>query len=319
MPSTIQSSEPAGGEVATADRSNPSRRSLLKLAGGAAIAGVGLYAAACSSSTAGENAQAASGESLLDKWTRTKTARLGVDLTFPPIQYKDANGKPAGYVMDLTQAMMADLGVTPEYVEIPFGQLFAGLIAGKFDMFGIAATILPSRALKSLFADFPLYYETAVVLKKPGSTLTSYDQLDSASIKIATLQGSSGDAIARILFPKAQFSPFAALADATNEVAVGRADAIISSEFAVASQLQAHPTLGIIHGDALYVDANAYLMPAGDYKLHSWVTNWVRYTATHQTLAGLWEKYVGSAVRGPYHLQTSAVGPSGGPMTLPAL
>src|ERR1041384_569308 len=91
--------------------------------------------------------------------------------------------------MGLTEAMMADLGVTPEYVEIPFGQLFAGLVAGKFDMMGISATILPSRALKGLFSSFPVFYESIVVMLKPGSTVTASSQLDGK--KIAILQGSS--------------------------------------------------------------------------------------------------------------------------------
>src|SRR5690242_12605130 len=169
----------------------PSRRSLLKLGGSAAL-GLGAYAmAACSTSSPGTTGQAANENSVLDKWLSTKTAKLGVDLTFPPIQFKDSAGKPTGYQMELTEAMMADLGVTPEYVEIPFGQLFAGLVAGKFDMMGISATILPSRALKGLFASFPVFYESIVVLLKAGSTITDQSQLNKSGVKIAILQGSS--------------------------------------------------------------------------------------------------------------------------------
>ena len=104
---------------------------MLKL-GGSAILGAGAFAlAACetANSSPGTTAGAAGTDnSVLDKWLSTKTAKLGVDLTFPPIQFKDSSGNPTGYQMELTQAMMADLGVTPTYVEIPFGQLFAGLI-----------------------------------------------------------------------------------------------------------------------------------------------------------------------------------------------
>src|SRR5712691_869380 len=95
----------------------PSRRSLLKLGGSAAL-GLGAYAlAACDSSNSspGTTAGAAGETSVLDQWLSTKTAKLGVDLTFPPIQFKDSAGKPTGYQMELTQAMMADLGVTPTY------------------------------------------------------------------------------------------------------------------------------------------------------------------------------------------------------------
>jgi polar amino acid transport system substrate-binding protein len=291
----------------------PTRRSLLKL-GGSAILGAGAFAiAACETSNSSPGTTAGAAEaSVLDKWLSSKTAKLGVDLTFPPIQFKDSAGKPTGYQMELTEAMMADLGVTPQYVEIPFGQLFAGLVAGKFDMMGISATILPSRALKGLFSSFPVFYESIVVLLKPGSKITSQDQLNKAGVKIAILQGSSQEFSSKALFPNASFSPFAALADSVNEVASGRSDAVVLSEFDVDDSKKAHPDLQILAGPPLWVDANTYLMPLGDYKLQAWVNNWLRYNATHQRLVAGWTKWLGPGLQ-KYHLTTYGVGPGAEP------
>ena len=296
----------------TSPSDHPSRRSLLKLGGAAALgAGAWAFAACQQTSSPGTNATASSENSVLDKWLSTKTAKLGVDLTFPPIQFKDSAGKPTGYQMELTEAMMADLGVTPQYVEIPFGQLFAGLVAGKFDMMGISATILPSRALKGLFSSFPVFYESIVVLLKPGSTITSSGQLDGK--KIAVLQGSSQEFSSKLIFPNAQFSPFAGLADAVNEVASGRADATVLSEFDVDDSIKAHPNLQLLSGPPLWVDANTYLMPTGDYKLQAWVNNWLRYNATHQRLVSSWKKWLGPGLQ-KYHLTTFGVGPGTEPV-----
>jgi polar amino acid transport system substrate-binding protein len=290
----------------------PSRRSLLKLGGSAAL-GLSAYAmAACQTSSPGTVGQADTGTSVLDKWLSTKTAKLGVDLTFPPIQFKDSSGNPTGYQMELTIAMMQDLGVTPQWVEIPFGQLFAGLVAGKFDMMGISATILPSRALKGLFSSFPVFYESIVVLLKPGSSITSSDQLNKSGTKISVLQGSSQEFSSHALFPNASFSPFAALADSVNEVSSGRADAVVLSEFDVDSSKQAHPDLVVLAGPPLWVDANTYLMPLGDYKLQAWVNNWLRYNATHQRLVAGWTKWLGPGLQ-KYHLTTYGVGPGAEP------
>lgn len=296
-----------------ADRSAlPSRRSLLKLGGSAAL-GLGAFAlAACetSNSSPGTTARAAGETSVLDKWLSTKTAKLGVDLTFPPIQFKDSSGNPTGYQMELTIAMMKDLGVTPQWVEIPFGQLFAGLVAGQFDMMGISATILPSRALKGLFSSFPVFYESIVVLLKPGSNVTASSQL--ANGKIAVLQGSSQEFSTKLIYPNATFSPFAQLADAVNEVATGRADATVLSEFDVDDSLKAHPDLKLLSGPPLWVDANTYLMPLGDYKLQAWVNNWLRYNATHQRLVSSWKKWLGPGLK-KYNLTTYGVGPGAEP------
>ena len=292
----------------------PSRRSLLKL-GGAAALGAGAWAlAACETTTSspGTTASAAGENSVLDKWISSKTAKLGVDLTFPPIQFKDSSGKPTGYQMELTEAMMADLSVTPQYVEIPFGQLFAGLVANKFDMMGISATILPSRSLKGLFSSFPVFYESIVVLLKPGSAITSSSQLNASGTKIAVLQGSSQEFSSKALFPNATFSAFAGIADAVNEVATGRAEAVVLSEFDVDDSKKAHGDLKILPGPPLWVDANTYLMPLGDYKLQAWVNNWLRYNATHQRLVSSWKKWLGPGLR-KYNLTTYGVGPGAEP------
>ena len=65
------------------------------------------------------------------------------------------------------------------------------------------------------------------------------------------------------------------------------------SEFDVDSSKQAHPDLVVLAGPPLWVDANTYLMPLGDYKLQAWVNNWLRYNATHQRLVAGWTKWLG--------------------------
>jgi polar amino acid transport system substrate-binding protein len=282
------------------------RSNLLK----AALLGVGATALVGGSATAPAFAASrATGDSILDKWTSSKKADLGVDLSFPPLQFIDPKTKkPSGFMVELTNMMMADLGVTPNYVQTPFAQLFAGLAAGKFDMVGIAATILPSRALQGVFAGLPVFYESNVVLVKKSSKAHDLDALSTA--KFAVLQGSSQQASGSVIFPKARFKALASESDAASEVVVGRSDAAIFSEFSAGSILAKNKTLRTLGGPPLFVDANSYFLPAGDEKLYHWVTNWLRYQSTHQTMAGLWKKWVLPASK-KYHLETQVVGTNG--------
>jgi polar amino acid transport system substrate-binding protein len=280
------------------------RGGLLKVAvaGAGAAALMGGAAPAVAARTAGSG-------SVLDKWTSSKKAKLGVDLSFPPLQFIDPKSKkPSGYMVELTNMMMKDLGVTPEYVQTPFAQLFAGLAAGKFDMVGIAATILPSRALQGWFAGMPVFYESNVVLVKKSSNAHSLKALSHA--RFAVLQGSSQQASGAVIFPNAKFKALATESDAATEVSVGRADAAIFSEFSAGSILGKYPKLRTLGGPPLFVDANTYFMPEDDEKLWQWVTNWLRYQSTHQTMAGLWKKWVVPPSR-KYHLETQLVGTNG--------
>jgi polar amino acid transport system substrate-binding protein len=283
-------------------------RAALIRTGGLAVIGAAGAGALAGRASAAPSARAAE-DSVLDRWTKSKKARLGVDLSFPPLQFIDPKTKkPSGYMVQITELMMKELGVTPQYVQTPFAQLFAGLAADKFDMVGIAATILPSRALQGWFAGVPVFYESNVVLVRKSSKAHKLSALRTA--RFAVLQGSSQQASAPVIFPKAKFKAMTTESDAATEVSVGRADAAVFSEFSAGSILANNKNLRPLGGAPLFVDANTYFMPEGDEKLWQWVTNWLRYQSTHQTMAGLWKKWVGPSSR-KYHLKTSVVGTNG--------
>ncbi|MGI9111904.1 MAG: substrate-binding periplasmic protein [Gaiellaceae bacterium] len=322
----VETGTPAAESGSAAARGGTSRRRLLE-AGGVGLLGAGVLgltgcmgddddepnAAAPAGATTAGGSSSSSGDSILDKWTREKTAKLGVDLSFPPLQFKDDSGKPTGYQVEITELMMKELGVTPEYVETPFAQLFPGLSAGKFDMLGIAVTILPSRALRGDFADIPAFYESNVVVVKKDSNASTLEDL--ATSKFAVLQGSSQAASSGALFPKATFNEFASENDAATEVAVGRADAAIFSEFSTSSVLGGNDDLAALPVPPLFVDANSYFMTQGDTKLWLWVSNWARYQASHGTFKSLWEKWVVPNTE-KFDLQTAVVGINGNAETI---
>ena len=158
------------------DQIRSSRRAIL--AGGAAAVGgvvigagdVGAAAptgrGAASAPRSGEDG----GGSLLDRIVSDGSVRVGVDLGFAPLQYRDEEtNEPTGYSIELTKLMMAELGAEIEYVEIPFSELFAAGEAGRFDISGIQATNLPARGLRVAFAGAPAFLEGNYVMLQPES------------------------------------------------------------------------------------------------------------------------------------------------------
>ena len=86
-------------------------RSGLLRAGGIAAIGTAGALALTNGASAARTVRTASSGSILDKWVSSKKARLGVDLTFPPLQFIDPKTKkPSGYIVELTEQMMSDLG-----------------------------------------------------------------------------------------------------------------------------------------------------------------------------------------------------------------
>lgn len=253
-------------------------------------------ATAATSAPSKSSAVTTGDDSILDKVLATGKISFGVDLTFKPLQYKTDAGVPTGYIIDLANKLAASLGATPVWVEIPFGQLFAGQAAGKFDMSGIAATIKPERAQKVLFAGAPAFVESNVVMLKPGYKIRSLSALNSPSVTIAVVLGSSQESAAMILYPKAKLKRLANQA-ALADVSAGRSDAFIVGEFSVADAIKNQPNITVFKGKPVFVDENSFFMPAGDFKMKAYVDTWLRYETSHNNLAGLWDQYVGNDAR----------------------
>jgi polar amino acid transport system substrate-binding protein len=279
-----------------ADRRGFMKGAAIALGAGAVGALAPSSASAAPAVTAEPPVARADGDSLLQKIISSKKIRFGIDLGFPPLQYKTANGTPTGYIVDLSTMLAQSLGATIEWVEVPFANLFAQQAAGRFDMSGLSATIRPDRAQRVLFAGAPSFVESNVVLLKPGAGISRLSQLNSSNVTIAVVVGSSQEAAAKILYPRATLKRLTnqeALAD----VAAGRSDCMIVGEFSVAGAIKANPNVKVLKGDPVFVDENSYFMPLGEYDLKHYVDTWLRYQTSHNELGALWDKYIGTDAR----------------------
>ena len=161
--------------------------------------------------------------------------RVGVDLGFAPLQYRDPDtNEPTGYSIEVTKLMMAELGAEIEYVEIPFSELFAAGEAGRFDISGIQATNLPARGLRVAFAGAPAFLEGNYMMLQPGSEVTSSDELNNGDVTIAVLAGSSQAAAVELNFPEAQIKELQEQPATVEDVVTGRSNAVYIGEFGVA-------------------------------------------------------------------------------------
>lgn len=284
-----------------------SRRRMLSMAGLTAGA-IGLAACTGDSSTdgvatsaagqaaEGDGSNEASGESLMDKIAREGTVKLAVDLGFAPLQFRDPDtNEPTGYSPEVMKLLMAELEAEIEWVEIPFAQLVPAVETGRADMSGIAATHLPSRARSVTFARWPTFIESnmVVVSSEAKSRISSLEDLNNPDVRIAVQVGSSqADQVPRLV-PDATYVELEQ-AQAQQEVSSGRADVLISSEFALLSgsgDLDLE-NVEVLDVPPLFSDINTFFMPQEDYKLHAFVDNFLMFATQRGTLAELWNEWI---------------------------
>lgn len=233
-------------------------------------------------------------EPRIDRVIKNGVLRVGVDLTFPPLQFRDpGTNEPKGLMPEIDALMVQDLGVDLEYVEMPFGELIAGLLADKFDWVGIAFTSTPERAKQVLFIDEPTFFEDSVLLLKKGFTFDKLSDLNDPGVTFSNLSGSAQDASARLMFPNATFKPLN-WPETVLEVAAGRSDACLIAIWNAAAYLNENPgTVDVWDGGSLFSDVNTFYVPQGDYKTKEWMGTWFRYYAAHRWQQTRFEYWIG--------------------------
>ncbi|TIU30062.1 MAG: transporter substrate-binding domain-containing protein, partial [Mesorhizobium sp.] len=156
------------------------------------------------------------------------TLTVGVAIN-PPWILKKADGKFAGYDVDLTNALASDLGVELKLVEVPWNDLKTRLLKGDFDLIAAGYANTPERARDVVFsnptgtADSRMVASVASVGRRPGKALTA------PGYKIAVLSNSTDEAAAKEAFPKAEILSFDNTTDVFAALIGGDAQAMVAT------------------------------------------------------------------------------------------
>jgi ABC-type amino acid transport substrate-binding protein len=173
-------------------------------------------------------------ETALDRVLRTRTLRCAY-LVYPPEIVKDPNtGKLSGYIVDIVEEIGRRLDVKIEWqTELGFGfqDVVIGLNANRFDAVCSGFVETPAHAKAALFS-IPVDFGAQYVFVRTDDHRfdLSNEALNSSSVKIATIDGEIGQAVAKEVFPQATQVTLPEISDisvALETVATRKADAAI--------------------------------------------------------------------------------------------
>lgn len=143
---------------------------------------------------------AASGLASAADWSG-KVIRLGVDPTYPPLEYKTPDGKLTGFGIDIAEALCQQLRAKCVWVESSWDGIIPALQAKKIDAIASSMMITPKRMEQIAFTNKVSNAPSRLVVKR-GSPL----QPTAASLKgkrIGVEQGSSQEAYAKTMWAPA--------------------------------------------------------------------------------------------------------------------
>lgn len=182
------------------------------------------------SSVSGVKKDDALANQLPDAIKKAGALTVGMDNTYPPNEYKDDSGQPAGWEVELTNAIGDKLGLKINYAIAKFDNIIPSIVGGKDD-FGMSSFTDTTDREKQV--DFVNYYTAGIMwASAKGKTVdpdnacglkvavqsTTYEDTDEVPAKSKACTDAGKPAIQALRFDTQDA--------ATNAVVLGQADAL---------------------------------------------------------------------------------------------
>jgi ABC-type amino acid transport substrate-binding protein len=161
------------------------------------------------------------------------TLIVGMNLQYKPQMFLEG-GEPAGYDVDLLNALAEELGVELQIENLDFNGLIPGLVSKQFDMVSVGLAATEERKKSVDFTRGYVPYAQILGARKDDDTPATTEAWDDSSKTITSLQGSTAEMRVQESFPSAQSKSFPDQNAAFLEVSTGRADGIVVENYLLA-------------------------------------------------------------------------------------
>ncbi|GAA0431379.1 ectoine/hydroxyectoine ABC transporter substrate-binding protein EhuB [Lentibacillus halophilus] len=158
-----------------------------------------------------------------------------------PYGYQDDSGELKGAGVDIAEAVFADMGIDTVNGKISeFGELVAGLNAGKFDVITAGMAIKPDRCENADFGQPEMVYgEGLIVPKGNPKDLHSYTDIAETGASVSIMSGATEIGyVQKMGVKESQIKKASDIAATFAAVESGRADATTGTEMTVKMALK---------------------------------------------------------------------------------
>ncbi len=154
---------------------------------------------------------------------------IGTAPNYAPNEFKNSDGEPIGWDLELSRALAAALGLRPTVYDASFDNIIPSIRGGKFD---IGASSFTDTVEREMQLDFVHYFNAGVQWAAPAGS--AVDPLDACGLKVAVQAATFQDltevpeksaACVAAGKPAIQKMQFDTQGNAINAVVLGQADA----------------------------------------------------------------------------------------------
>lgn len=223
-----------------------------------------------------------------DEIKKDGTLRVATEGAFSPFNYFQG-AKLTGFEIELTEALVARMGLKLEWRALAFDGLLAGLRQDRWDAVIASHGITDERSKAVTFAA-PHYCSGGILVAKDPAIKSAKD-LQGKVISVQT--GTSYlDNVKKVSGVK-EVKNFPQDTDARNALVTGRVDAWVTDKFVAKTSLAAKPADGLLLGEFLFVERIAAAFGKGNASLEGeWnkALTILLADGTYQSLSSKWFK-----------------------------
>jgi len=221
-------------------------------------------------------------------------------LSFAPFGFVDANGQPAGYDVDIANALAADLGVKAVVTDTTSANRIPNLLTNKVDIVFCNFTITGDRANQIDFTNPYVVASEALLVKKNSGINTVADMTGKS---VAVVKGSTNGDDVTAVNPQAKIQQYDSSAAAILAVQQGQADAMVEDSNFLAYQASLDSSLMVTSDQLVPLEYNAFGVRQGDQTWLNRVNDFLfRFNASGQN-EQLYEKWFQTKPKYPLNPQ----------------
>jgi len=118
------------------------------------------------------------------QFVKEGTLVVGIDNTYPPMEYVDKNGKTVGFDIELAKAIADKMGLKVEYVNTAWDAIFAGLDSDKYDVIISSVSINKDRQETLALSDPYISNQQIIISLKGGVQVKSVKELEGKKVGV---------------------------------------------------------------------------------------------------------------------------------------
>jgi ABC-type amino acid transport substrate-binding protein len=263
---------------------------------GRAAAAAALAAVVAVAASVGATAKPTAADNPLNLIT-PGTLVVGMDLEFKPQMYLQ-NGKPAGYDVELLNALAKQMNVKLKIQNLSFNGLIPGLVSKKFDMVSVGLSATPERKKALTFSRPYVPYAQILGARASDTTPATIAAWNDPSKTITSLEGSTAEQLVKKEFPKAKSTSFPDQNAAFLQVATGRANGIVVENYLLAqfNKSNGNKLKQVAFPKPLHVEYGSYAVQKGNTALASYLSKFICTVQQNGQLAKIYQQTEGATL-----------------------